>query len=147
MSYDEQSDRAWQIVRELKTHRDPSRLVTTLGDGNNAHPLVHAMVKNNLQHAGPLLFSAPKRGEALRKAVGVSPLEVIRTLKAARLRGRGGAGFPAGMKLEFARAAPGKFLGQQQNTTPHGAPRPGVRRTHHSGLRHWGFRGHRLSPR
>jgi [NiFe] hydrogenase diaphorase moiety large subunit len=103
------TDRAWQVVRELKAHGDPSRLVTTLGDGNNGHPLVHAMVKNNVQHAGPVLFSAPKRGEALRKAVGVSPLEVIRALKAARLRGRGGAGFPAGMKLEFARAAPGRW--------------------------------------
>jgi [NiFe] hydrogenase diaphorase moiety large subunit len=33
------------------------------------------------------------------------PAEVIRAIKTARLRGRGGAGFPTGMKWEFTRAA------------------------------------------
>jgi [NiFe] hydrogenase diaphorase moiety large subunit len=70
------------------------------------------MVKNNIVEAGPLVFSPENRGEALRKAVAVSPREVIRAVKAARLRGRGGAGFPTGMKWEFARSAPGprKYL-------------------------------------
>jgi [NiFe] hydrogenase diaphorase moiety large subunit len=35
------------------------------------------------------------------------PAEVIRVIKTSRLRGRGGAGFPCGMKWEFARAAEG----------------------------------------
>jgi [NiFe] hydrogenase diaphorase moiety large subunit len=48
------------------------------------------------------------RGEAIRKALAISPAEVIRAVKTSRLRGRGGAGFPAGMKWEFARAAPGR---------------------------------------
>ena len=37
----------------------------------------------------------------------MSPAEVIREVKTARLRGRGGAGFPTGMKWEFTRAADG----------------------------------------
>ena len=37
----------------------------------------------------------------------MSPTEVIRAVKTARLRGRGGAGFPTGIKWEMARAAPG----------------------------------------
>jgi len=102
------TDRVWQLVRELMAHGDPKRLVKTLGDGNNAHPLVHSVVRNNLQETGPL-FSPVARGEALRKAVSVSPAEVIRAIKAARLRGRGGAGFPTGMKLEFARMNPGAW--------------------------------------
>ncbi len=102
------TDRVWQVVRELKAHGDPHRLVKTLGDGNNAHPLVHAMVRNNLHETGPL-FSPINRGEALRKAVSVHPAEVIRALKTARLRGRGGAGFPTGIKLEFARTNPGSW--------------------------------------
>ena len=102
------TDKVWQMVRELRVHGDPTRLVKTLGDGNNAHPLVHAMVKNNIQERGPL-FSEVVRGEALRKAASVSPAEVIRSIKTSRLRGRGGAGFPAGMKLEFARMAPGSW--------------------------------------
>jgi [NiFe] hydrogenase diaphorase moiety large subunit len=37
----------------------------------------------------------------------MSPVEVIRDIKMARLRGRGGAGFPTGMKWEFTRKAEG----------------------------------------
>lgn len=97
------SDRAREIVESLRRHADPRRLVSKLGDGNNAHPLVQAMVRNNLQYPGDILFSPYNRGEAIRKAVAMSPAEVIRAVKTARLRGRGGAGFPTGMKWEFAR--------------------------------------------
>uniref|UniRef100_UPI0009DDC8E6 NADH-quinone oxidoreductase subunit NuoE n=1 Tax=Prescottella defluvii TaxID=1323361 RepID=UPI0009DDC8E6 len=38
---------------------------------------------------------------ALRKALGANPDEVIQTIKDAGLRGRGGAGFPTGMKWSF----------------------------------------------
>ncbi|MAE64200.1 MAG: NADH:ubiquinone oxidoreductase [Phycisphaeraceae bacterium] len=93
------------IIRALREHGDPSKLVDRTGDGNNAHPLVHAMVQNNLSHIGQVLFSPINRGEAIRKALGMTPAEVIRVLKTARLRGRGGAGFPCGMKWEFTRAA------------------------------------------
>jgi [NiFe] hydrogenase diaphorase moiety large subunit len=61
------------------------------------------MVRNNLQYPGAILFSPYNRGEAIRKAMAMSPAEVIRAVKTARLRGRGGAGFPTGMKWEFAR--------------------------------------------
>jgi [NiFe] hydrogenase diaphorase moiety large subunit len=102
------SDKARRVVRELRAHGDPRRLVTRVGDGNNAHPLVHAMVENNVRMPGPIIFSEVNRGEAIRKALAISPAEVIRAIKTSRLRGRGGAGFPAGMKWDFARAAPGR---------------------------------------
>ena len=102
------TDRAREIVQELRAHGDPDKLVQNLGDGNNAHDLVHAMVDNNLRKPGPVIFAEPKAGAALQKALSMSPVEVIREVKAARLRGRGGAGFPAGMKWEFTRAAPGQ---------------------------------------
>ena len=38
---------------------------------------------------------------ALRKALAMQPKEVIELVKSAELRGRGGAGFPAGMKWSF----------------------------------------------
>ncbi len=99
------SDKAREIVRELREHMDPQRLVHTFGDGNNGHRLVQAMVENNIREAGPIVLSPLRRGEAVAKALGMSPVEVIRALKTSRLRGRGGAGFPTGMKWEFARAA------------------------------------------
>ena len=101
------SDKARQIVRELRLHMDPQKLVKEFGDGNNGHELVRAMVKNNIRKAGPIVFSPLRPGEALRKALSMTPQEVIRDIKTARLRGRGGAGFPTGMKWEFTRAAGG----------------------------------------
>jgi len=100
-------DSARDVVRELKQHMDPARLVTTLGDGNNADELIGAMVKNNIRRPGEVIFANGTPGDALKKALAMTPAEVIRDLKTARLRGRGGAGFPTGMKWEFARAAEG----------------------------------------
>ncbi|NJN63923.1 MAG: NADH:ubiquinone oxidoreductase [Acidobacteria bacterium] len=106
------SDEAREMVRELRRHGDPRRLVRTYGDGNNAHELIRSMVSNNVRRTGPVIFAELDRGSALRKAIAMSPAEVIRNIKTARLRGRGGAGFPAGMKWEFTRASEGakKFV-------------------------------------
>ncbi len=95
------------MVRSLREHKHPPKLVQELGDGKNAHPLVHTMVKNNIRQPGSIIFGPINRGEAIRKALGMTPVEVIRAMKTSRLRGRGGAGFPAGLKWEFTRAATG----------------------------------------
>ncbi len=77
----------------------------------------------------------------------MSPAEVIREVKTARLRGRGGAGFPTGMKWEFTRAADGdRALPRVQRRRgraghlqgprrPHRAARPAVRGHDHRRLR------------
>jgi NADH-quinone oxidoreductase subunit F len=39
--------------------------------------------------------------DALRKSLGMKPEEIIEAVKASGLRGRGGAGFPTGMKWQF----------------------------------------------
>jgi len=50
--------------------------------------------------------------QALKKALGMSPQEVIDEIKSSGLRGRGGAGFPTGLKLDLTRKSPGdeKFI-------------------------------------
>ena len=101
------TDSARQMVQELRQHMDPGKLVKDLGDGNNAHDLVRATVGNNLRMAGEVVFAGMAPGEGLRKALAMRPAEVIRDIKTARLRGRGGAGFPTGMKWDFTRSAPG----------------------------------------
>jgi [NiFe] hydrogenase diaphorase moiety large subunit len=99
------TDKVREIVAELQAHGDPDQLVQRVGDGNNASDLVHSMVHNNLRKAGSVVFAERTPNAGLRKAISLSPVEVIREIKAARLRGRGGAGFPTGMKWEFTRAA------------------------------------------
>jgi len=101
-------ERGRQMIRDLRRHLEPQQLVTAVGDGNNAHPLVRSMVRNNIRMRGPVHFAGFESGSALRKALAVEPEAVIREIKESRLRGRGGAGFPAGMKWEMARNAPGR---------------------------------------
>ncbi len=100
-------ERGRQLVRNLRRHLDPQQLITMVGDGNNAHPLVRSMVRNNIRLRGPVHFADFEPGSALRRALALEPQAVIEEIKSSRLRGCGGAGFPAGLKWEFARNAPG----------------------------------------
>ncbi len=100
-------DQARSIVRRLLKDLDPSKLVARLGDGNNAHDLVRSMVHNNIRQAGEVVLADMEPGAGLKNALAMSPVEVINDVKTSRLRGRGGAGFPTGMKWEFTRSADG----------------------------------------
>ncbi|MEN6664718.1 MAG: NAD(P)H-dependent oxidoreductase subunit E [Phycisphaerae bacterium] len=101
------TDMAREIAAKLKAGAEYFKLKHELGDGNNADPLVHSMVVNNIRKAGPVVLDGMETGAAIKKAVALSPQEVIRDMKTSRLRGRGGAGFPTGMKWEFTRGAEG----------------------------------------
>ena len=71
------------------------------GDGNNSSDLVKAVVSNNIRRKGPVVWDQYSPGEGLQKAVSMKPAEVIEEIKKSNLRGRGGAGFPTGLKWEF----------------------------------------------
>ena len=77
------------------------------GDGNNSLPSIRSMVRNNLKKPGPVCFGPYQAGAALRKCVSQSPKEVLAEIKDSKLRGRGGAGFPTGMKWELCAKAEG----------------------------------------
>ena len=99
-------ERARHLARKLLSGAEPASLVGPPGDGNNGHPLVQAMVRNNVRHAGPLL--APfDSGAALGPALARSPEQVIAEVTEAGLLGCGGAGFATGRKWSYARQAPG----------------------------------------
>jgi [NiFe] hydrogenase diaphorase moiety large subunit len=100
-------DTVLEIVEQLKNGVAPERLRRRLGDGNNSNPLVSAAVSNNIRKTDDVIFAPLECGRALKKALSMSPNEVIRDVKTARLRGRGGAGFPTGMKWDFTRGARG----------------------------------------
>lgn len=102
------SDKVKQIVAELKQHYDPSQLKHRLGDGNNASDLVHSSVHNGIRKKGRVIFADYDKEAGLKNALAMSPVEVINEVKTARLRGRGGAGFPTGMKWQFTRGAEGE---------------------------------------
>ena len=106
------ADKIKEIVAHLNNDSDPKKLVTAFGDGNNAHELVQSMVNNGIQKEGEVIFADREAESGLKKVLSMKPEEVIGEIKASKVRGRGGAGFPAGMKWEFTRAAKGdrKFI-------------------------------------
>jgi len=59
-------------------------------------------------HAGPVLFAPPgEPGAGLRRALALTPDTVIAEIARSGLRGRGGAGFPTGLKWRATRRAAG----------------------------------------
>ena len=102
------TDMVHEIVQTLRATKNLDQLKLTLGDGNNGHSLVRSMVVNNLREPGAVVFAPSAPGVALRRALSEQPVELIKIIKASRLRGRGGAGFPTGMKWEFTRGAAGE---------------------------------------
>lgn len=90
-----------ELVAAFRQGKDVRDLVVKYGDGENSHPKIKAMVHNNIIKKGPVLFSEYELGMAIRKAVNLKPEDVIDEIKRSNLRGRGGAGFPTGLKWEF----------------------------------------------
>ena len=101
-------ERAIAIIKGFRAGKSVEDLYyQELGEGNNSHPLLKSMVNNNVRKAGKVLDEFYKPWTALKKAVAKSELEVIGIVRTSGLRGRGGAGFPTGMKWEFCRASKG----------------------------------------
>ncbi|MEK6796852.1 MAG: NAD(P)H-dependent oxidoreductase subunit E [Spirochaetota bacterium] len=99
-------------VRELVTGMFNGKPIADLkgsvyGDGRNADTRIRSLVHNNIRKKGDIVFSEHTPGEAIKKIVAMGSSEVINLVKASSVRGRGGAGFPTGMKWEVARKAAG----------------------------------------
>ncbi len=91
------------LVADMKAEKPVEEMMKEKGDGKNASALINAMVNNNIRKKGAVLFSEYEPGTALRKIVKLVPQDVINEVKNSYLRGRGGAGFPAGLKWDFCR--------------------------------------------
>lgn len=101
--------RVKEIVAGIKAGKSVEELqVEGNGDGYNGAELINSMVCNNIRKKGPILSDDYKQGEVIKEKLSkMTPEEVINVVKASNIRGRGGAGFPTGLKWEFCRKAKG----------------------------------------
>jgi [NiFe] hydrogenase diaphorase moiety large subunit len=82
------ADKVKSIVADMKAGKAARDIVKEFGDGKNQSDLIKAMVKNNIQKKGAVLFAPFTPGTALKKAVSMSPEDVIEQMKVSNLRGR-----------------------------------------------------------
>lgn len=90
------------VLRKLRRHEDLAIVVTVNGEGNNNHPLVRSMVKNNIHLQGAVLFGDYTANKGLTKALSLVPNKVLLQLEEAHLQGRGGAGYLTTVKWHIA---------------------------------------------
>jgi [NiFe] hydrogenase diaphorase moiety large subunit len=94
-------DKVRKLISDMREGKPVESMFSEYGDGVNANPLVKSMVKNNIRKAGPVTLGEYAVGTSLGKALGMDPNAVIDEVKNSGLRGRGGAGFPTGLKWMF----------------------------------------------
>jgi [NiFe] hydrogenase diaphorase moiety large subunit len=105
--------RAREIIRDIIAGKKVEDMyVASYGDGANSHDLIKSVVSNNIRKIGPILTPKYQPGEAIKKVIAMTPAMVMEEVKISNIRGRGGAGFPTGLKWEFCSKAPGerKFI-------------------------------------
>ena len=104
--------RVKEIVAAMQAGKEVETMQSMTGDGKNNSDVLKTAVKNNIRTKGPVIFSDYLPGEMVKKLVSMSPVDAIDVIKKSGIRGRGGAGFPTGLKWEFCRKSPGdkKFV-------------------------------------
>ncbi len=93
------------------TKLDPSKVKTLISGikaGKDVADLQPSKVEDNIRLKGPVLFSEYEVGKGLKNALAQTPEQVVEEVKNSNVRGRGGAGFPAGMKWDFCRKSGGE---------------------------------------
>jgi [NiFe] hydrogenase diaphorase moiety large subunit len=102
--------RAKNIIAGMKEGKEVKELVyESYGDGNNSHPLMKTMVTNNIRKKSLLLDDNYDKYDVLKNNLSQhTPDEVIQIIEESNLRGRGGAGFPTGLKWKFGSRMPGE---------------------------------------
>ncbi len=100
------------IGETLHENVDPNSVVdlisnpqSAIRNPQSAHPLEHRLVFKNIGRAGWKIdidtYIDNGGYEQLKKAVTMSRVDILNELKTSGLRGRGGAGFPCGVKWSF----------------------------------------------
>jgi [NiFe] hydrogenase diaphorase moiety large subunit len=102
--------RVKELIKDLKEGKSLNESIFEgNGDGNNAHPLINSMVYNNIRRKGIILKNDYEPFDVLNnKLCSRSPEEIITIVEGSNIRGRGGAGFPTGLKWRFGRVTQGE---------------------------------------
>lgn len=95
-----------EIIEELKEGKSAEEIANPEGISKKDVAYVDTLVSSNIQLKGPVFFRKDRNYRALiMKMLGLYPEEIIETVQSSNIRGRGGAGFPTGLKWKLCREA------------------------------------------
>jgi len=95
------------ILAALRTPAPSDALPAYPPGRAEAAALPKSSIRSSLVKAGPLLSNPPSGPAGLFAALALTPDAVIEQITLSKLRGRGGAGFPTGMKWRLTRKSKG----------------------------------------
>lgn len=99
--------RVRELIKSFRSGKSPEEMVNSFGGGQNQSNLIKSMVTDNLNRRGAVIFSDYTPGDVFKKVASMQPKDIIDEVKNSNLRGRGGAGFPTGLKWDFCTKSPG----------------------------------------
>ncbi|HBQ37272.1 MAG TPA: NADP oxidoreductase, partial [Rhodobacteraceae bacterium] len=88
-----------EIIGALKAGKTPVQIANPDGFDSRSAAYVDAIVEDNIRQKGPVLFKEGRDYKALlQQVLDEIPDELIDEITLSNIRGRGGAGFPTGLK-------------------------------------------------
>lgn len=102
--------RVSKLVAGMREGKAVNELIyESCGDGNNAAPSMRSMVHNHIRKSAILLDKEFTPYAVIANKLNEhSPEDIIQIIHDSNLRGRGGAGFPTGLKWRFGRRIEGE---------------------------------------
>ena len=103
------AEKVQDIIKQLKQGKTAVEIANPDGVDSKDIAYVNAMVAENIRTESNVMFKADRDYKAiLQTCLNQLPEEIITTITEANLRGRGGAGFPTGLKWKMGRDAEGE---------------------------------------
>lgn len=97
-----------EVIAQLKQGKTAAEIANPKGEDSRSIAYVEAMVDENIRTESYVMFKANRDYKAvLQKGLDNRSEQIIDTITNANLRGRGGAGFPTGLKWRMGREAEG----------------------------------------
>lgn len=102
-------DKITDIIEQLKSGKTAEEVASPHCRDKTKVEYVNAIVDSNIHLKGEVFFKENRDYKALLKSfLSYHPDEIIDEVINSKIRGRGGAGFPTGLKWRFGREAEGK---------------------------------------